>query len=161
MIAELGPSLQVFVSCGIALDAFYDLLKPFAKISPADIAAWTANNTARHKQIVEIIRRVYRLDAPTTAAFTRNVSEVIKFRDVAVHPSLELKQACTRPDIPVGVDWKFSAYRHGNALECFNVTMRILLHLFKKKSASADVDQAMKHVVDSLLELKVISKNQP
>lgn len=37
LITELEPSLQVFVSCGIALDALYDQLRPYAKLSQDDI----------------------------------------------------------------------------------------------------------------------------
>ena len=33
LLAELTPSIQTFVACGIAFDAFYEQLRPFAKIS--------------------------------------------------------------------------------------------------------------------------------
>jgi len=119
LVSELEPSLQVFVASGIALDALYDQLRPFAKLSHTEIQAWKGNKTARGKQITEVIRRVFKLKAKETALFQQSITEILKYRDMAVHPSLELKRMCTRPDIPVGVDWKFSAYRYSSAAGCF------------------------------------------
>jgi hypothetical protein len=44
LLAELIPSMQVFVACGTALDALYEQLRPFAKISAQDIATWEEGN---------------------------------------------------------------------------------------------------------------------
>ena len=159
LVAELEPSLQIFVACGIALDALYDQLREFAKLTQADIQSWKDNGTARDKQIAEVIRRVYKLDAHATRQFKQNISEILKYRDMAVHPSLELKQACSRPDIPVGVDWKFSAYKYSNAARCFRATMEMLLHLYERKSGISDVDQQMANVVKALVQLKVVTWN--
>lgn len=159
LIAELEPSMQVFVACGIALDALYDQLRPFAKINAAQLKSWRENRTARETQIAEVVRRVYRLDAEMTAKFKQNLAAVFKYRDMAVHPSLELKQTCTRPDLPVGVDWKFSAYRYSNAERCFKVTMEMLIHLYERKSHVADVVAETERVFAALEELRVIKRN--
>ena len=102
---------------------------------------------------------MYTLDAYATGQFKQNISEILKYRDMAVHPSLELKQACSRPDIPVGVDWKFSAYKYSNAARCFKSTMEMLLHLHERKSGISDVDQQMANVVKALVQLKVVTWN--
>ena len=159
LVAELEPSLQIFVACGIALDALYDQLRQFAKLTQVDIQSWKDNGTARDKQIAEVIRRVYKLDAQATGQFKQNISEILKYRDMAVHPSLELKQACSRPEIPVGVDWKFSAYKYSNAAKCFRATMEMILHLHERKSGISDVDQQMANVVKALVQLKVVTWN--
>jgi hypothetical protein len=39
LLAELTPSIQTIVACGIAFDAFYEQIRPFAKISGTEIAA--------------------------------------------------------------------------------------------------------------------------
>lgn len=158
LISELEPSLQVFVACGIALDALYDQLRPFAKLTDEDRQRWRENRTGRGKQILEVIRRVYRLDAEYTTKFSTHISEIIELRDKAVHPSLELKQACTRHDLPCGVDWKFSAYRCSNAENCFHATMAMLIHIFEKKSGIAEIDTQMEHVFAALEELRVITR---
>jgi len=66
---EAYASIQVFVACGTALDAFYEQLRPFAKIGKADIEVWRDNKTSRAAQIAEIIRRVYKLEKDVFAAF--------------------------------------------------------------------------------------------
>lgn len=159
LVAELEPSLQVFVACGIALDALYDQLRPFSKLSQDDIQKWKENGTGRNKQIAEVIRRVYRLGTEETWQFKQNISEILKYRDMAVHPSLELKQTCVRPDIPVGVDWKFSAYKHSNAAKCFKATMEMLIYIYNRKSGINDVDQQMENVMEALIQLKVVERN--
>ncbi len=159
LVAELEPSLQVFVACGIALDALYEQLRPFSKLSQDDIQKWKDNGTGRDKQIAEVIRRVYRLGAEETGQFKRNISQILKYRDMAVHPSLELRQTCVRPDIPVGVDWKFSAYKYSNAARCFKATMEMLIYIYDRKSGINDVDQQMENVMKALVQLKVVTRN--
>jgi hypothetical protein len=89
LIAELAPSMQVFVSFGIALDALYDTLRPHAKISREDIERWKAKKTSREKQISETIRRTHDLKAEDLIAFKKCI------RDLAVHPSTGLPE-CMR-----------------------------------------------------------------
>jgi hypothetical protein len=62
LIAELAPSMQVCVACGIALDGVYDMLRPYANFEQQEIAAWRRNRTARGKRIAAAIQRVFRLD---------------------------------------------------------------------------------------------------
>jgi hypothetical protein len=161
LMAELRPSMQVFVACGIALDALYDQLRKFAGVTRADIQAWKKNKTARSTQIMEVIRRVYKLKAQETVAFKQSTTEILKFRDIAVHPSLELKQTCTRPDIPVGVDWKFSAFKYSNAAQCFAGTMNMLMHLYERRSGVKDADQQMENIVKALEQLNVVHRAPP
>src|SRR6202011_489688 len=54
LVAELEPSMLVFVACGIALDALYDQLRKFANVTRGDIQAWKRNKTARETQITEV-----------------------------------------------------------------------------------------------------------
>jgi hypothetical protein len=158
LISELEPSLQVFVACGIALDCLYDQLKPHAKLAPVTIDAWKQNRTGRAKQILEVIRRVYRLDNTNTKGFGMHIEEIIQFRDRAVHPSLDLQRTCTRPDVPVGVDWKFAAYRFTNSQICFEATMRMLIHLYEKASGIVELDAQFDTIFEALEELKLISR---
>jgi hypothetical protein len=123
--------MQVFVACGIGLDALYDTLRPFAKISADEIEAWRRNGTSRAKQIVEILRRTHKLKSDVLDNFKGCIDKVIKYRDMAIHPSLELKNACTRPDIQVGVDWKFFAYRFSNAEWCLTNTINMIVYLYE------------------------------
>ena len=156
LITELEPSLQVFVSCAIVLDALYYQLRPYAKLSQNDTNKWRDNRTGRAKQIAEVIRRVYKLDKDIFKQFRQNISEIIKYRDLAVHPSLELKNSSSRPDIPVGVDWKFAMYRYPNSERCFVSTIGMLRYLHKNKCDEKGVLETMENVFKALHELKVI-----
>ena len=159
LISELAPSMQVFVACGIALDALYDTLRPHANISDQDITAWRNNNTARYKQVIEVIRRIYKIEHDTLNLFRECIKQIFKFRDKAVHPSLELQQACTRSDIPVAVDWKFSAYRYSNAKWCLTNTINMIVYLYEHKSGLEEVDNSVSNIIDALEELQVVSRN--
>lgn len=158
LLSELTPSIQVFVACGIALDALYEQLKPFANISQGDIEAWKRKKTSRAAQIAEVVRRVYKLDNPTSKAFKHNIESIMEFRDQAVHPSHKIKRTCTRPDIHVGVDWRFSAYRYSNSAVCYRRTMEMFIHLFEKGSNEEKVNENMKNIFKALKELKLVTE---
>jgi len=159
LISELASSMQVFVSCGISLDALYDTLRPHANISVQEITAWRNNKTARYKQLIEIIRRIYKIKSDALNDFRECIKQIFKYRDKAVHPSLELQHACTRPDIPVGVDWKFSAYRYSNAKWCLTNTINMIVYLYEHKSGLEEVDNSLSNIIDALEELQVVSRN--
>ncbi len=159
LLKELAPAMQVFVSCGIALDALYDTVRPYSKLTQQEIEAWRTNKTSRAKQIIEVLRRTHKLKGDTLKSFEGCVGQVIKHRDLAVHPSTELKNSCSRPDIPVGVDWKFSAYRFSNAEWCLNNTVNMIVYLYENKSGVAEVDNSLANIIDALEELKVVKRN--
>ncbi len=102
---------------------------------------------------------MYRLNNQKFKAYRDNIKSIIDFRDKAVHPDNSINQSCNRPDIPVGVDWRFSAYRYDNAIICYKRTMEMILHLCEKKSGIDQVDQEMENVVKALTELKLITKS--
>jgi hypothetical protein len=159
LLAELTPSMQVFVACGTALDALYEQLRPFAKISSEDIKAWRENKTSRAAQIAEIVRRVYKLDNEVFKAFKKNIKSIIEFRDQAVHPTHEIKRTCTRSDVPVGVDWRFSAYRYHNSAICYRRTMEMFIRLYEKRASEPKVNENMQNIFKALNELGLVSEN--
>ena len=158
LVKELTPSIQVFVSCGIALDSLYDQLRPYANITREDINKWKEKRTKRSAQICEVIKRVYKLNNQSSKAYRENINSIIDFRDKAVHPDNSIKRACTRPDIPVGIDWRFSAYRYDNAIICYQRTMEMILYLYEKKSGIPQVDQEMENIIKALIELNLVTK---
>lgn len=78
---------------------------------------------------------------------------------MAVHPSLELKNACSRPDISVGVDWKFSAYRYSNAVWCLTSTINMIVYLYEHRSGREEADKSISNIIEALEELNVVHKN--
>lgn len=157
LISELTPSIQVFVSCGIVLDAMFDQLKKFAKISDEESSAWKKNGTKRASQIFEVIKRVFKLKGEFVKAFQENITNIIDYRNEIVHPSHRIRQTCTRPDIPVGVDWRFSAYRYCNAETCYLRTMEMLSFLYQTKSGISSIDGEMENIFEALQELGLIN----
>ena len=87
------------------------------------------------------------------------ITDVIKFRDMAVHPTLELKNALSRPDLDVAVDWKFSAYRFSNAWACVNTTTQVLLFAHQREHLDQGLVVAFKNIFEALEELGVVSTN--
>jgi hypothetical protein len=91
LMKELVPLIQVFIASGISLDSLYGQLRPYANIQQADISAWKAKKTKRSSQILEVIRRVYKLNNDMTQAFKNNIDSIIEFRDKSEH-QLDLKR---------------------------------------------------------------------
>lgn len=161
LVNELVPSVQVILSCGIAIDALYDILKSHSGITKEEREIWKAKRTKRAFQISETIRRVYRASNDLSARLRQNIAAVMDFRDKAVHPDSSLQRSCIRPDINVGVDWRFSAYRFSNADSCYRSTLEMIIHLYDLKSNNQSVDQEMENIVKALLELKLINRKEP
>ncbi|MDD2917618.1 hypothetical protein [Rhodoferax sp.] len=159
LIAELAPSMEVIVSCGIALDSIYDMLRPYAKLSEDDINRWKANRTGRGAQIFEVVRRVLKPEKKHVKEFKKAITDIIKFRDMAVHPTLELKNAHSHPGLEVAVDWKFSAYRFSNAWACFNTTTQILMFALQRENLDQRLVVAFKNIFEALEELGVVRTN--
>lgn len=161
LIAELAPAMQVIVSCGIAIDGLYDTLRPYAHLSDAEIQKWRENRTARYKQVVEIIRRIYKPNNQVVSDLSKSIKYFFELRDKAVHPSQKLEHACQKVGVPVGVDWRFSAYSYDNAKACFTNTINIIAFLFDSKTGRQEVDAEVTNIVEALVELRIISVNVP
>lgn len=159
LIAELAPSMEVIVSCGIALDSLYDMLRPYAKLSEDDTNRWKTNRTERGAQILEVVRRVLKPENKHVRQLKKAITNIIKFRNMAVHPTLDLKNAHSRPDLEVAVDWKFAAYKFSNAWACFNTTTQILMYAHQRENLDQRLVVAFKNIFEALEELGVVRKN--
>ena len=153
LMAELTPSIQTFVACGIAYDALYEQLKPFAKISEDEEARWKSNRTSRSARISEVFKRVYKIQNREFKDIRKIVTETMKFRNLAVHPSHELQRSMNRPDIPVGLDWRFCAYRYENASTCYNNAMEVFYYFRKRRPHASQVEEQMGIVFSAMAEL--------
>lgn len=160
LLAELSPAIQTIVACGIAYDALYEQIRPFSKITPAEIASWKKNRTSRASQISEVIRRVYKLSNAESKRLLHMVTQTTRLRDLAVHPSDELKQSRNRPDLPISLDWRFCAYRYENALNCYNNIMGALIFLRDKTSPEEGANANMENIFASLEEMGLVSPKE-
>jgi hypothetical protein len=160
LLAELAPSMQAFVACGIALDALYDTMRPLAKISADTVAIWRKKRTSRARQVVEVLRRTHKLKGKELKDFTACIEHIFKYRDAAVHPSLEARNAVGRTDLPVGVDWKFAVYCYKNADSCVQNTINMIVYLWEHKAKLESIDAPIANMIDALLEMKILKKNE-
>jgi hypothetical protein len=158
LIAELGPSMSVFVCCAIAVDALYDQLRPLAKLPDDLVQKWREKRTSRPKQISEVIRRVFRIPKAEASTISEALAWMFRARDNAVHPSSELKPACVRPDLPVAVDWKFAFYTCENAKVCYSNSMNLLSLLSEKSTHNKAVASELTGIVNALEEFGLIRR---
>jgi len=158
LILELEASMQVFVACGVAFDALYDNLRPYANITKKDIEKWDKNTTGRGKIISEIINRVYNISNNVFKQMRQTIIELTKLRDSAVHPSSDLRNACNRLDIKEGVDIVFAMYNFKNSESCYNSTNNIIAYLYNKKCKDDKVNELMENIFKTLKELNVLEE---
>ncbi len=157
LIAELAPATQTIVACAIAYDALYAQLKPLAKVDNEEMAAWKKNKTSRAARISEVLRRVFRLNGEDYKQIKKVVTETIKLRDLAVHPSHELKNALNRPDVPVGLDWRFCVYRYENAATCYNNSVKLFTFFRGNASRDKAASENIESIFEALVEMNLIS----
>lgn len=113
--AEFKSSMQACVAAAVGIDAFYGRVKEFVDMPPATIAAWQDNRTARHAQIAEVLRRGFRIPSSKMAVLKQLLKEVFEWRDLAVHPPPEPDRPVLRPDLHLGLEWRFVTFRLYNA----------------------------------------------
>jgi hypothetical protein len=113
--AEFEASMQAIMAAAIAWDAAYSVLREHVDIPPSMAKRWRTGRTARYSQITEIVRRAFNLKPKSVAALRANLKEIYRFRDLAVHPSGKVKAAIHHPELDVGVEWRFVAFRASNA----------------------------------------------
>jgi len=158
LMAELASSMQVAVACGIALDALYDTLNSFYEVPLETIERWRTNRSSRAKKIIEVIKLTYKPKPHILKNFSACIKEIMKFRDLAVHPSLELKNSVYRDDIHVGVDWKFSTYQYLNVKRFLTNTIHMIDYLHEHKSGIPEVDASISNVIEAIEELKIVKR---
>ena len=126
---ESAAGMQAIMSAAIALDAFYAQLKERVVISKDLLSAWRKNKTARPTQIAETSRLAFDVKAKSIDHLRLVLEEIFRFRDTAVHPPAEAKQAILRPDINRGVEWRFVAFRYENALPLTRGSLSVITQL--------------------------------
>ena len=160
LVNELVPSMQTVIACGIALDGFYEILKPHARLSAEDIAKWKKNRTSRSAQIFETIRRTVGTPRGKARDVKVIIKQIINLRDQAVHPTDRLKNAVFRSDLSVAVDWKFAAFSADNAKICFTNTMQIFSLAYERRDRNPEIKLKIENLINSLKGLGVVTINE-
>lgn len=112
---EFETSMQAVMAAAIAIDSFYANLRDVVGVSTEDMSRWRANNTARYKQISEVLRRAFTLSNRAAVDLRKAIREIFRFRDLAVHPSGDVSAPILHEELQVGVEWRFAYFRADNA----------------------------------------------
>ncbi len=127
--AEFGASMQCVVAVAVAMDAFYSAIRPHIPIPKSTLDAWRRKRTARHAQVYEVLRRGFRFGPQTGTLIKNGLKEVFTWRDRSVHPSAEAARPIAYPELGVGTEWRFVAYRHGNAQRAMAFVLSLIPQL--------------------------------
>lgn len=112
---EFEYSMQAIMAMAICYDALYSIVKTKIKLPKELTEKWRTNRTARHTQITETFRQAFKLNNRATQILKTHFKEIFRFRDMAIHPTGDLKHAINHPDLGVGVEWRFVYFRYSNA----------------------------------------------
>jgi hypothetical protein len=127
--AEFETSTEAVVAAAIALDAFYARVKEFVNLPPELIARWQANGTARYKQVAEVLRRAFRMDARSTVDLRNAIREVFRFRDLAVHPPADARAPVRYAELNTNTEWRLEAFRAENARVLCGLAISVVAQL--------------------------------
>jgi len=136
MADEYRAGMQAISAAAIATDAFYANLKDYVEIPSATQAAWKKKGTARNKQVFETIKLACGKAKLDHKILAQMLSDLYKFRDWAVHPSAEAKEAHYHPIFKVSTHWRCVAFRYENALAAVHSAL-IIVHQICKIATSS------------------------
>jgi len=144
---EFESSMQAIMASAIAIDAFYAVLRNKAEIPEMLIKRWREKRTARYVQIAEVIRIAFGLKSQGIKVLRQNLKEIYRLRDLAVHPSGDIKAPILHPELDVGVEWRFAFFRHHNAELVVRTTARMLSELARSGKPK---NQAVQQYADAV-----------
>lgn len=113
-----------------AIDAFYAAVKEHITIPASMLKAWREKGTARHKQVYEVWRRGFKVVKSALPKILQALSEIYRFRDLAVHPDPKLARPVLHPDLGgVGTEWRFVFFHYENAKPLVGVALGMVVQL--------------------------------
>ena len=150
MEAEFESSMQAIMAAAIAIDSFYAALRDKASIPDETVQVWRRNRTARHKQIAEVLRRAFSLIPRDCVNLRKDLKEIFRVRDMAVHPLGNVAAPVLHPELQVGVEWRFELFRADNAEAIVGAARSVVHELVAKGNPSTPEIQSY---VDGLRNL--------
>ena len=118
--------MQGISASAFSLEAFYASVDE--RILPDEELAkrWAKNRTARAVRISETLIRAFKITHTGRAVLRKNLEEVFKFRDYAVHPPARFRKPITHPELGVGVEWRFFAFTASRSITTTRVALSII-----------------------------------
>jgi hypothetical protein len=127
--SEFEASMQAIVAAATSLEAFYAILKEHVPL-PADVLEkWRNGRTARYSQVSEVARRVFAIKPSNAKNLRANLKDIYRYRDMAVHPAGKDAAPAFHPELKLGMEWRFVAFRAANAEAVVCMAANILWQL--------------------------------
>lgn len=126
---ECEASMQAMVACAIAIEALSATLQTRIELPRLLIDRWRENRTPQHMRVTEILRRALTLKPRATKALHQNLSEILRFRDLAIGAISRADALVLHPELQAGVEWRFAYFRCDNALTIMRATSRLIWEL--------------------------------
>jgi hypothetical protein len=126
---EFEASIQAIMASGTAFDAFYAGVQSRVNLPPSLIDEWRDKRTPRYIQMAEVLRRAFSLEPKHVSSLRQNLSEIFRFRDLAIDPSGRMDAQILHPELGIGVEWRFAYFRYQNALLIVKATVRLIVEL--------------------------------
>jgi len=123
---EFEVSMQAIVACGTAVDALSEMLQTRIELPRLLIDKWRENRTPHCIRVSEVFGRALSLAPKATTALHQNLSEILRFRDLAVGATAKANALILHPELQTGIEWRFVYFRCENALTIVRATSRLV-----------------------------------
>ena len=77
-------------------------------------------------RISETLIRAFKITHTGRAVLRKNLEEMFKFRDYAVHPPARFREPIMHPELGVGVEWRFIAFTASGSITAIRVALSII-----------------------------------
>jgi hypothetical protein len=123
LACEFKASMQAITAAAIAIESFYLTLRSKVKIKKSK------KNEPRYAQISEACAVAFDLKPKGTELLRAQLKQLFELRNKAVHPPSSPADAFLHPELKVGVEWRFIAFRFENALPLVRAAVSIVAEL--------------------------------
>lgn len=149
---EFRSSMQAITSAAFAVDALYGSI---TVVSPATAPGRTRSRPAA---VMSAIQRVAKVTNAQAKTLSHGLSQVFEFRNWAVHPPRDFRAPRLHPDLHVGVDWRFVAFKAENAHAALSIAIETITRAVDRPRGSGPVLEWSRSQADILQQ--VLADNQ-
>ena len=126
---EFEVSMQAIVACGTAVDALSEMLQTRIELPRLLIDKWRENRTPHYIRVGEVFGRALSLAPKAATVLQQNLSEILRFRDLAVGTIAKPNALILHPELQTGTEWRFVYFRSENASAIVRATLRLISEL--------------------------------
>lgn len=152
--SEAESSMQAMMAAVTAVEAFYANLKERTELKTTQRKNSVKSGAKRAYYVAELFKQSFRLGEKDFFNLRKDLEEIYKYRDAAVHPPAELREFMPHPELDQGVEWRFVWFRYRNALVCVQEVINIIGDLANSnKYRNQKIEQYCKALVPKIAAL--------